>query len=183
MPADSKECMLERSSLDKASAYLQSVIFSQKLDWYYGTSNLDKALFLHQHAMRHNSQFQRQLKDMFEKQEYVLEGNLKSDLQRIACKITEANENPFRITDMIRATIIVKEPQQLVDAYNTIASNSEFNIIRLKNNLKDPLMHVHLNVIFNQSIIGEILIRCGPKPINYEATKFFTGLKSARSIE
>lgn len=105
---------------------------------------------------------------MFEKKDYVVEGNLKSNLQRIAQKITGdgTNENLFRIPDMIRATIVVKEPSQLVDAYNTIATNSEFNIIRLKNQLNDPQKLVHLNVIFNDSIIGEILIRYGPEPIN-----------------
>jgi len=64
---------------------------------------------------------------------------MKSNLPRIAKKINENQieaDNPFRVDDMIRATIIVNSPNQIVDAYKMIAVNPYYNIIKIRNHLK-----------------------------------------------
>ena len=52
-------------------------------------------------------------------------GNLKSNLQRIAQKIKSfpgEEINPFRVTDMIRATINVQKTDDLIEAFTKLIS-------------------------------------------------------------
>jgi len=84
---------------------------------------------------------------------------------------------------MVRSCIIVQKPEQLITAYKVIAEGSLINIIRLKNKLKEPLKLIHLNLIYNEKIIGEIQIRYGNKPCNYYSNHFLYELKRADSIE
>ena len=45
-------------------------------------------------------------------------------------------------------------------------------IIRVKNKLKDPLHLIHINLIYSSSLICEIQLRVGKKPINLYANHF-----------
>ena len=47
---------------------------------------------------------------------------------------------------MIRATIDVNEPDDLIKVYNTIKGH--YKIIRIKNKLNCPLKLIHLNIIY-----------------------------------
>lgn len=75
----------------------------------YGT-RFDKACFLSFHALEFNNRFQQDLKHSFRKDNFRITGGLKTNMARIALKI-QLNEfekdGPLRITDMIRATIVI----------------------------------------------------------------------------
>ena len=46
---------------------------------------------------------------------------MKTNLQKISKQISEnyvEKDNPFRVTDMVRATVIVNEPRQILLAYH-----------------------------------------------------------------
>ena len=51
-----------------------------------------------------------ELNKTFENDNHRIQGNLKTNLKRIAQKIKEGGENGvFKISDMVRATVLVKE--------------------------------------------------------------------------
>ena len=76
---------------------------------------MDKAYFLHHHAMEFYWDFTLALKSQFILKErdpdtFKLECNLKSNIKRIAVKIKEEGaDGEYKITDMVRATIIGAE--------------------------------------------------------------------------
>lgn len=67
-------------------------------------------------------------------------GNLKTNLRRIGQKITdcddEGNAGVYMITDMLRATIVVKEPHHLNLAYQELQKISSINVIKITNHMK-----------------------------------------------
>lgn len=103
-------------------------------------------------------------------------GNIKSNLQRIEQKIQE-DGSINEIGDMCRATIVCESNEQLIKAYEEIDGQSWFNITRLKNKLTDPLKLVHINVSYFGILLGEIQIRIGSKPVNFESNHFIYELK------
>ena len=81
-----------------------------------GGSSLDKAFFLYQHALDSNWMFQMTLNYKFRGKDTKVVGNIKHNLMRIAQKIHEKNgrvkgenDKTFRVTDMIRASILVQD--------------------------------------------------------------------------
>lgn len=65
------------------------------------------------------------LKHVYRKAPFTVTGNLKSNLVRIVQKIKESyikgeDRNPFRIYDMIRATIAVPAPHQIAEAFEML---------------------------------------------------------------
>ena len=73
---------------------------------------------------------------------------------------------------MIRATIEVREPEQVEQAYNKLNELSKLSIIRLINALDTPMSNVTVNIMWDYQIIGEIVIACAPKPHNADASEF-----------
>lgn len=88
-----------------------------------------------QYALEFSYDFQLKIKDIFRGFGYNVSGDLKANLTRIAQKIKEDNTGPFRITDMIRALIIVDDVKQLVVAYETLIFTPGLKVIRIKNKL------------------------------------------------
>jgi len=83
-------------------------------------NNFDKAFFLNQHALEFSYLFQIKLKHVFRNMGHRITGNLKSNMARIAQKIGEnamEKDGPFRITDMLRATVVCNEVADLEVAY------------------------------------------------------------------
>ena len=76
-------------------------------------------------------------------------------MRRIAQKIGEEKGNPFIITDMLRAIVQVNKPEEIITAYKIIKT-SNWQVIRVKNKLQTHLQNVHLNLIYDNSIIAEI---------------------------
>ena len=130
----------------------------------------------------------------FKKHEYVVTGNVKSNLGRVAHKISEwkvRNEDDdlvqdptgvFKITDMIRATVVVNKPEQIISVYKALLGMQELNMIRCKNNLFDDDQFISLECIYMNRIIAEILIRCGSKPVNLAASALIANFRAAESI-
>lgn len=92
-------------------------------------------------------------------QDFKVSVNLKSNIKRIAQKIRETKlkdgmSNPFKITDMLRATVFVNKQSDMIKAYNIL--EKKFEVIRIKNKLNTPLQNIHINIMFERSIIGEI---------------------------
>jgi len=76
--------------------------------------------------------FLTRLHDIFSRNSgFFMKGKLKSNIVRIAQKMDECQGNPFRITDMIRATIVVQKPEDIVLAYQMIQRKNYFNIIKI----------------------------------------------------
>ena len=158
-------------------------------------SPFDQAYVLYAHALEMNGDFLLQLKTMFRKTDYKVKGVCKQNLTRIAQKIVQnehekhrglmnliSSANPYRITDMIRATIVVHEPYQMREAYELVKKVAAVGkVIRIKNKLKSSLQNVTLNFT-DDYIIGEIQMRYGSKPINYFANHFLYELKRADSL-
>ena len=80
---------------------------------------------------------------------------------------------------MIRTTIVVWEQCLINQAYEEILKIETFQVIKIVSNMKDEVPQILLNVIYNNSIIGEIVIRQGEKPANYYPVKFLTNLSGA----
>ena len=66
--------------------------------------------------------------------------------------------SPFRVSDMLKATITANNVAQLVNAYELLCSFDKevLKIIKIKTNLKLPQKNVILNFIFMNELIGEI---------------------------
>jgi len=77
---------------------------------------------------------------------------------------------------MVRASITVNRPNQLKFVYERIDKDQCFNVVRVDSKLHDQVQNVIINVIFDNSIIGEIKIAYGEKPINYHSNKFLDNL-------
>lgn len=74
---------------------------------------------IHWHALSLSWSFLASLHSKFEDTDHQITGSLKNDLNRIAEKIVD---NPFKIRDMIRATIAVKHPNEVIVAYKRFKS-------------------------------------------------------------
>ena len=112
-----------------------------------------KACFLYHYALEVNWSFTVLLQKLCDDNGVTVHGSLKTNLARIAQKIKrnkidqEASFNPFRITDMSRATITVAEPRQMQQLYSAIDANEHFTIVRIKNHLDSHEENVTLNII------------------------------------
>ena len=89
-------------------------------------------------------------------------------MQRIAQKVKERTvfgekEAIFRLTDMIRCSIDVKNAEELVETFKMIESipNRAIQVIRIMNNLNSTMRNVKLTFVYGYSIIGEIQLNLG----------------------
>lgn len=67
---------------------------------------------------------------------YNISGDMESNLNRIVEKISELDldgkpRGPFSIADMIRATISVEEPEQLVEVYDMLYRNPFIQVVKV----------------------------------------------------
>jgi len=82
-------------------------------------SPFNQAFILYQHAMKLSWRFVHQLYTKLNVFGFKVEGNIKTNLRRIALKIMDLNAERrdnrgiFCLTDMIRATITVQQKEQL----------------------------------------------------------------------
>jgi len=76
----------------------------------------------------------------------------------------------YHVTDMIRATIEVKHPSQLISAYRQLAIIPNIEVVRIENNLKSGHRSVSVNFIYAHRVIGEIQMRSGKKPLSSSGT-------------
>jgi len=67
----------------------------------------------------------------------------------------EDKGNPFKIADMLRATVKVKDLASTIKAYEVI-KKTNWLIVRVKNKLASDLQNIHLNLIYDNSIIAEV---------------------------
>ena len=111
---------------------------------------------------------------------------MKKNLTRIAQKIRsnkfENDENPFRITDMTRATITVDQPKQMEIVYQVLDKSAVLSIIKIDSKLSVGIQNVTLNIIYLQQIVGEIEIQCGKQGANHYSMNFLEKLIMANSI-
>ena len=61
---------------------------------------------------------------------------IQSKLEEI--QLPSEGQTPFRINDMVRCTILVNTIDEIKDAYEALLQdNSNFDVIRVKNNLRN----------------------------------------------
>ena len=151
-------CLNQMKNFKKDSADLS---YSLNFKLKFG-DNLQKAYALHQHALQYSFGFLTLLSKLAIPMGCTVTGGVKQNLVRIAQRITENPieiNNPFRIFDMIRATITVNQPNQILELINSIESSSNFEMLRIKNKLDKHFGTVYLNVMYNEAIIAEIQIK------------------------
>ena len=69
------------------------------------------------------------------------------------------------MTDIIHATIKIQKPEQIMGIISVLDQNSSMMIVKIDNQLDQEIKRVKINVIFQQSVIGEIEIRLGNEPV------------------
>ena len=57
---------------------------------------------------------------------------------------------------MIRATISVKDQDQLIEAYKILDNSTSLNIVKVKNKLDQGIQNVSLQLVYNHRIMSEI---------------------------
>ena len=82
---------------------------------------------------------------------------------------------------MIRATITVKDVQQVIGVYRILEGLERFTVVDIENRLKSAQQSVILKIDFDHCIIAEIKIRYGSVPINYYARSFIHELEYAEN--
>jgi len=93
----------------------------------------EKAYLLFFHALENNWLFQTILRNKFKNTNFEVFGNVKTNIVRIEQKIEEEGGNLGKLTDMIRATIVVGDPTQMIIAYDLVSDTNYIQIIRVKN--------------------------------------------------
>ena len=83
---------------------------------------------------------------------------------------------------MIRASISVRNQEDMRMAYELLVEMEDVNIVRLKNKMCTNLRNITLNFIYQDMIVGEIQIRYGDMPINYSSNHFIYELTRCDSI-
>ena len=92
-------------------------------------------------------------------------GNLKTNLHKISQKVDEYEKEEgegadglgkFTITDMVRATLHVKNPEEMIPAYEVLLDMEELNIVKITNKMCTGLQNVTINFIYTDMIVGEI---------------------------
>ena len=83
---------------------------------------------------------------------------------------------------MVRSQIVVEKIPEIHEAYHKILEIDSMEVIKLENYIKDDMPRILLNVIYDHSIIGEIIIRCGEKPANYYVLRFLDNLANSYSV-
>ena len=92
-------------------------------------------------------------------------------------------DGALRLTDMVQNTIIVHEQCLINQAYEEILKITTFEVIRIENHMMEPYNpYILLNVIYNNSIIGEIIIRKGDRPANFYTLKFLSDLSNSYNV-
>ena len=86
-----------------------------------------------------------------------------------------------KLTDMIRATVVVESVSQMKQVYDMVEDISYVQIIGCKNKLR-KLNVIFLNVLFKNRIICEIQIRKGDHPTHFEGNNLLYELEKANSF-
>lgn len=110
---------------------------------------------------------------------------MKENLARIAQKIEEnefEKDGPFRMTDMIRGMVSTNTPDDVMKAYEMVSKIKNLKIIRIKNKIISSLQNVTINFIWWDCIIGEIQLRFGEAPVQYNGNHFIYELARADTL-
>ena len=117
----------------------------------------------------------------FRRSETTVSGELNQNLARIAdhidagrTRVQGEEDSTFRVTDILKAEVVVPKASDMIEAYNTLKKIKCFQIVRIKNELETYLQTITLNLINQRTIVGEIVLRCGAKPAIFEGGRFLT---------
>ena len=88
----------------------------------------------------------------------------------------------FGIYDMVRATLQVREVQNMKEVYCILDALPDIQVVKIVNKLGSEMQHFILNVIYDETIIAEIIIQFGPDPIDLKAKQFLRKLTNAMDI-
>ena len=179
--------------LDQLNAFLKDSNTMKNKDMIKlldSPSNFDKAIFLINHALEYNWQFQMVIRNAFKKFELTmrLTGNLKTNLMRIKNKIEYENkennseDGVMRVKDMIRAKIMIKSLNDFEAIFNHLSVIPDFVVLKIINNLED-MDRENLIIVFmyREGIIGELLLEYKEKQPQYYAHHFIHELEHAKT--
>lgn len=120
--------------------------------------------------------------------EVRLAGGLKMNLARLAearwqDKLRPKGGDPFTQSDLIRATVVIPEADQLPEAYELVTKIQELQVIKVTNGLTSGSQDVTINFIYRESILGEILLRFSDRAVNFYANRFIDKLSRAETAQ
>ena len=146
---------------------------------------VEKSYFVYMHALEYSFQFHLDLKYAMRDTSYKISATLCDNLTRIAKEIeTNPHEakGPFRVYDVLKASIEVEDIPGLSQAYQLISTIEDLQVIKVNNLLLSPIERkVVVHVIYADSVIAEVTLRAGEKPANTEAIEFLGDLVDADS--
>ena len=70
--------------------------------------------------------------------------------------IKQAVEVPFKVTDMIRATVILYSINELQDVYSELLKIPALDVMKVKNKLDTELENITVLFVFKEAIVGEV---------------------------
>ena len=70
--------------------------------------------------------------------------------------IKQAEEGPFKVTDMIRATVILYSINELQDVYSELLKIPDLDVMKVKNKLDTELENITVLFVFKEAIVGEV---------------------------
>ena len=73
---------------------------------------------------------------------------------------------------MIRATVHVEQPDEVLPAYEILKNFEEVNIVKVRNRMATEYQHITVFFVYKDVNVGEIEIRYGTKAVNYFAHRF-----------
>ena len=137
--------------------------------------DLSKAYFWIQYALEIYWMFLTNLNSLFLGSMFEINGNIKNNLQRISenfsmNKFDKEDEKWFRINDLIRAIIRVNVQKQAIEVFNTLMTEKNIEIVKIDCKLNAP--YITLYLIYSRSIIAEVVIKWGLKPVNLYGNRF-----------
>lgn len=132
------------------------------------------------HAIQYSWEYQVAIKRQFKKSSFSYNTIVRENLRRVSSMIKNDisgghfayRQNAFRVYDMIRTSVFVKDCTDIPKAYEMISQVDKVTIIRVVNKLNNLDDCISMNFLYDNSIIGEFMIRIGNAGGNEDATRF-----------
>lgn len=96
------------------------------------------------------------------------------NLEEISLEIEE--KHGFRISNIVSAKVAIKDLLKFKEAYIVVDQLDDINVIRVVNNLMSHIPFIKFIIIYQDSLLGEILLHYHEQPKNSEANSFLNDL-------
>ena len=122
-----------------------------------------RARFLLKHAQKYNFEYLSVMQKLLLPTGITVHDNHPACLLEIADKIDAAG-GPYQLTDMVSVIIEASQPKQIITVIRALHEDSDVDIVRMTTEERGSLLKVNINVVYCDSIIGEVIIEHGQEP-------------------